>query len=70
MTTEQERDLSFAPIENAAPRVLTTAHIEAYNRDGYVKPFRIFDEAETRANRSETTQKPSSASAPKIRCMN
>jgi len=51
MTTEQDRDLSFAPIQNSTPGVLSPAQIETYNRDGYVKPFRIFDEAGASVNR-------------------
>jgi hypothetical protein len=45
------RDLSFAPVENSQPRVLTAAQIESYNEHGYLKPFRIFDEQQARANR-------------------
>lgn len=51
MSIEQERDFSFLPARNAAPEVLSPAQIEAYNRDGYIKPFRIFDDAQARANR-------------------
>lgn len=42
-----ERDLSFQPIHNVEPQRVTTAQIEAYNRDGYIKPLRIFDDTET-----------------------
>ena len=48
---ENIRDLSFAPIENKAPGVLRAGKIESYNRDGYIKPFRVFDDEQTRANR-------------------
>jgi hypothetical protein len=41
-----ERDLSFHPSTNAAPRFLTSEQIARFNRDGYLKPFRIFDAAE------------------------
>ncbi len=34
-----------------APRILTYAQIEHYNRDGYLKGIRIFSEAESRENR-------------------
>ncbi len=52
MTIEKERDLSFSPIENSAPGVLRSGQIEAYNRDGYIKPLRVFDDEATRANRA------------------
>ena len=38
-----ERDLSFRLVENASPRTLSPEQIDAYNRDGCLKPFRIFD---------------------------
>lgn len=41
-----ERDLSFHPSANAAPKVLTREEIDRFNRDGYLMPFRIFSEAE------------------------
>jgi len=47
-----ERDLSFAPTVNPSPRVLTPAQIADYNTVGYLKPFRLFDEKETAANRA------------------
>jgi non-haem Fe2+, alpha-ketoglutarate-dependent halogenase len=37
------RDLSFHPVINSNPRTLSTRQIEQFNRDGYLKPFRIFD---------------------------
>jgi hypothetical protein len=40
------RDLSFHPSVNAAPKVLTARQIDQFNRQGYLKPFRIFSEAE------------------------
>lgn len=41
------RDLSFHPVANSAPKVLSTQQIEQFNREGYLKPIRIFaaDEA-------------------------
>ena len=48
---DSERDLSFAPIQNNAPGVLTASQIEAYNRDGYIQPLRVFNDAQTQANR-------------------
>jgi hypothetical protein len=41
-----ERDLSFHPSANAAPRVLTREQVEHFNRAGYVLPLRVFDAAE------------------------
>lgn len=40
------RDLQFhpSPVEN--PQTLSKEQVEAFNRDGYVKDIRIFDEAE------------------------
>ena len=46
-----ERDLSFVPIKNTNPRLLSTEQIDHYNREGYVKPFRVFDEDGVNANR-------------------
>lgn len=41
-----ERDLRFYPSTVADPRVLTRAQIEGFNRDGYVRPVRIFSAEE------------------------
>ncbi|MPY88961.1 MAG: phytanoyl-CoA dioxygenase family protein [Luteitalea sp.] len=41
-----ERDLRFRPAPVTAPRTLTAAQVESFNRDGYVKPVRIFDDEE------------------------
>ncbi|MCZ6795655.1 MAG: phytanoyl-CoA dioxygenase family protein [Planctomycetota bacterium] len=41
-----ERDLRFFPAGNDSPRVLTKEQIADYNRDGYLRGIRIFDEAE------------------------
>ena len=45
--TAVDRDLSFHPSTNTAPRVLTPAQIAQFNRNGYLMPFRIFSESET-----------------------
>lgn len=37
-----QRRLRFRPTVNAAPRTLTAAQIEGYNRDGFVQPLDIF----------------------------
>jgi hypothetical protein len=41
-----DRDLSFHPAVNPRPTTLTAAQIEQFNRNGYLKPFRIFDPAD------------------------
>ena len=46
------RHLVFHPAVDAAPKVLTAGQIEHFNRDGYLKPFRIFAAAEAAELRS------------------
>jgi non-heme Fe2+,alpha-ketoglutarate-dependent halogenase len=46
-----ERELRFHPCENANPRRLTSAEIAAFNRDGYLRGFRIFSEDEIAEHR-------------------
>ena len=41
-----DRDLRFYPSTVAEPRTLTPEQVAAFNRDGYLKPLRIFDSAE------------------------
>lgn len=41
-----ERDLRFYPSTVTTPQVLTKEQVADFNRDGYVRPFRIFDDAE------------------------
>jgi hypothetical protein len=48
---EVERDLSFHPSTNTAPKVLTPEQVARFNREGYLMPFRIFDPAEIGALR-------------------
>ena len=43
---EMARDLSFHPSTTADPKVLTREQVERFNRDGYLKPFRIFSPEE------------------------
>jgi ectoine hydroxylase-related dioxygenase (phytanoyl-CoA dioxygenase family) len=38
-----ERDLRFHPSTVTDPRTLTREQVAAFNRDGYLKPLRIFD---------------------------
>jgi ectoine hydroxylase-related dioxygenase (phytanoyl-CoA dioxygenase family) len=40
------RDLRFHPVVNLKPKTLSPAQIEQFNREGYLKPFRIFNETE------------------------
>jgi len=40
------RDLSFHPSSNTSPKVLTQEQIARFNREGYLKPFRIFTDSE------------------------
>ena len=41
-----ERRLTFHPSTVTNPQTLTPAQVAAYNKDGYIKGIRIFDEAE------------------------
>lgn len=41
-----ERDLTFHPSTNTRPKVLTREQVERFNREGYLLPLRIFDDAE------------------------
>jgi ectoine hydroxylase-related dioxygenase (phytanoyl-CoA dioxygenase family) len=45
------RDLRFHPATNEHPATLTRERIAHFNRDGYLKGLRIFDEREAEANR-------------------
>ena len=47
------RDLRFHTIRNDHPSVLTKAQIETFNERGYLKPFRIYSDAEIGAIRDE-----------------
>lgn len=38
-----DRDLRFHPVINPHPQTLSPGQIEQFNREGYLKPFRIFD---------------------------
>ena len=44
--SELSRDLRFYPASTKNPQVLNVEQIEQFNRDGYLRPFRIFDEPE------------------------
>ena len=43
---DTNQDLSFKPVVNDAPRVLTEADIRRFNRDGFIQPFDIFSDEE------------------------
>lgn len=47
-----ERDLQFHPSPVTDPQALTPEQVEAFNRDGYLKGFRIFSEAEMAEHRA------------------
>ena len=40
------RDLRFHPSPVTEPRILTREQVAGFNRDGYIKPIRVFDERE------------------------
>jgi non-heme Fe2+,alpha-ketoglutarate-dependent halogenase len=44
--TEIERDLRFHPSTTTNPKMLTPQQIEIYNREGYLKRLRIFNDEE------------------------
>jgi ectoine hydroxylase-related dioxygenase (phytanoyl-CoA dioxygenase family) len=46
-----ERDLRFHTLGAERPSTLTRGQIDAFNRDGFLKGIRVFDEAEIRAHR-------------------
>lgn len=50
--SQVERDLRFHASTVTQPRTLAQAQVAAFNRDGYVKPLRIFDGSEIAAIRS------------------
>lgn len=47
------RDLQYHPVHNEHPSALTSAQIDRFNEQGYLKPFRIYSEAEIGAIRDE-----------------
>jgi non-haem Fe2+, alpha-ketoglutarate-dependent halogenase len=48
---QMDRDLRFHPVDNSHPRALKVAQIEQFNRDGYLKGLRVFNEAQSLENR-------------------
>ena len=59
------RDLSFHPAINPRPKTLTPAQIDQFNRDGYFKPIRIFDDA--RGDRLAAVLRPAAGESPRGR---
>ena len=53
-TLQAPLDLSFAPVVNTAPKHLSPAQIDGYNRTGFVQPFEVFSEAEIAEIRAYT----------------
>jgi hypothetical protein len=49
---KEERDLSFKPVVNDAPRQLTPQQIRFYNEHGYVMPLQAYTPAEADRNRA------------------
>ena len=47
-----ERIFQFIPSETTEPKTLGPQDIAAYNRDGYLKPIRAFDDAEAADTRN------------------
>ncbi len=41
-----ERDLRFHPATTTSPKRLSSASLESFNRDGFIRPIRIFDHNE------------------------
>jgi Phytanoyl-CoA dioxygenase (PhyH) len=46
-----ERDLRFRPSPVAEPRTLSREQVEAFNRDGFLKGLRVFDDTEIAEHR-------------------
>lgn len=44
--SELDRDLRFYPAKAENLQILTPSQVEQFNRDGYLKPFRVFGEDE------------------------
>ena len=49
---KQVQDLSFRPVKNDAPALLSPAQVDQYNRFGFVQPFDIFGQEEVRRIRT------------------
>lgn len=47
----EERDLSFQPVRNPAPKRLTPEQIDFYNENGYIMPLDAFTPEEAERNR-------------------
>ena len=51
--THMSRDLRYHPVRNENPAALTSNQIESFNEQGFLKPFRIYSDAEILAIRQE-----------------
>ncbi|MEI8196365.1 MAG: phytanoyl-CoA dioxygenase family protein [Phycisphaerae bacterium] len=51
-TYTAQLDLSFQPVVNLQPKVLTSAQLQAYNEQGYLFPFHVFTPTEAQRNRA------------------
>jgi len=49
-----EQDLSFRPVENASPKILSSGDISRYNSDGFCQPFSVFGASEITRIRAYT----------------
>lgn len=49
---QQERNLQFHPSTVTDPQILTPEQVEQFNREGYLKPFRIFSPEEMAEHRT------------------
>jgi non-haem Fe2+, alpha-ketoglutarate-dependent halogenase len=47
-----QRDLQFHPVETTNPQTLAPSDVEAFNRDGYLKGFRVFSPEEMADHRA------------------
>jgi len=47
----EKKDLSFKPVINDTPKSLSGEQINFYNEKGYLKPLKIFSDAEVKENR-------------------
>ena len=47
------RDLQYHPVRNEHPAVLSSTQIDTFNEQGYLKPFRIYSDAEIGDIRNE-----------------
>ena len=51
--TRMSRDMRYHPVRNENPAVLTRNQVETFNEQGFLKPFRIYSDAEIAVIRQE-----------------